>query len=199
MKKLATCTIIFFFMNSFFAACCLIPTTCGCGENKNSSYRASDFSLSTFLLDANGQPDFTKPLPAGTAINHTEFTFVFTPVIINISAQQKLSAFPGSAYACDISDNPMQEFNSIKITSNQVYATASGVFAAGEDLISLFTLSGLSIPDFIAGLNRSVTRTSFTMVINQAPIASSVHQFTFMFHLSDGGTFTIVSDSIELN
>jgi len=201
MKRAAFFTLTFFFLSSIFAACCM-STSCGCGGGEGSSYKVTGFDLSLleYSESANDPNPFDNPaLPTNAAVAHDQFIFAFDPDIAPIAFNKSiLHSAANFAYACDPSYLPSQEYVSIKITSTSNYQTASGNFAAGEDLFSLFTMHGASTRETLSQSDPAAYDNSFFLTLKTPPVSASTHRFTFTFELSDGSEIVITSASIEL-
>lgn len=205
MKKVVLLTLVFIFINSFFGACCYYDS-CGCNTVEGSRYEVSELSLALRQFRASdGKTPFNNTiLPEDPKTPHNEFAFVFTPEITTLALARNYAS-AGMLFACDPAFSPTQEFSNIKITSNAVYETNSTTFAVGDNLESIFKISGdfsgdeFLVSEFLNQLDRSVTDRAFYMILTAPPGATFTHQFTFEFELSDGSIFTLVSDSIELN
>lgn len=201
MKRAAFFTLIFFFLSSVFAACCL-STSCGCGDTKGSSYKVTrlDLSLLEYSESANDPNAYdNSALPLNPNVGYDQFIFVFSPEIAPIALKKSiLHSATNFAYACDPSYLPSQEYVSIKIASTSNYQTASGNFAAGEDLFSLFTMHDVSTREFLSQSDPAAGNSPFFLNLKTPPTSASTHQFTFTFELSDGSEIVITSSSIEI-
>jgi len=206
MKKIVLFTLVFTFINCFFAACCFENNSCGCETVEGTSYEVTELSLALrqFRASDGKAPYNNTILPEDPQTPHNEFAFVFTPEITRLAIERNYAS-AGMLFACDPAFSPTQEFSSIKITSNTVYETNSTTFAVGDNLESIFKISsGFSsdeflVSEFFTQMNRSVTDGPFYMILTAPPAVTVTHQFTFEFELSDGSIFTLISDSIELN
>lgn len=201
MKRVAFFTLTFFFLSSLFAACCL-STSCGCGKTEGAAYKVSGF-VHALLEYTEGSDDpypYDNPaLPLPPSVAYDQFIFVFTPDIASIAFKRNvLHSVSNFAYACEPSFLPSQEYVSVKITSTASYQTASRTFAAGDDLISLFDMHGISTQESLAQGDPVAYDSPFFLALNTPPVSPSTHQFTFTFKLNDGSEIVITSASIEI-
>lgn len=201
MKRVAFFTLVFFFLSSVFAACCL-STSCGCGSVEGSAYKVTGFehTLVEYTDDANDLYPYDNPaLPLNASTAYNQFIFVFTPTIATIAFERNLLHSAATfAYACDPAYLPSQEYLSIKVTSTADYQTAAHTFAAGSDLISLVDLHNIGTQaSFSPGDAIAYDQPSF-LRLNTPPVSPSTHQFTFTFKLNDGSEIVITSASIEI-
>lgn len=206
MKKVVLLTLVLTLINSFFAACCFENNSCGCETMEGTRYEVIELSLALRQFRASDREATFNNLilPENPQTSHNEFAFVFTPTIATLVLEYNYHSV-GVLFACEPAFNPTQEFTNIRITSNAIFETSSTVFAAGDNLESIFKISGgfsnseFLVSDFLNQIHRSLRDVPFYMILTVPPAAEATHQFTFEFELSDGSIFTLVSDSIELN
>jgi hypothetical protein len=195
---------LFVVANSIFYSCCL-GTSCGCGTTEAYNYKVIDYEI---LLREYSKGNGTSYINSGSIlIENSEALFNGMVIVLHAKTssvsyiEMPNLSFPGTAYACSPAENPTQTFSDLSIVSSTEYQTSAHVFAAGENLASIFDIyeygSQKSVTDFLQGMNYAYNSHLY-FLLTAPPVSESSHKFSITVKFSDGSVIDITTSTIKI-